>query len=95
MISIICWQIVYISKTVAIFMTDPVSSQKSGKGGGGLDDKSKPGIWFLNQFKTDAMATFSFLTDSYLHLGQLAYFSLSNPVIGLHGLFDFCFVLAG
>lgn len=64
-------------------------------GGGGLDDKSKPGIWFLNQFKTDAMATFSFLTDSYLHLGQLAYFSLSNPVIGLHGLFDFCFVLAG
>lgn len=66
-----------------------------GEGGGGLDDKSKPGIWFLNQFKTDAMATFSFLTDSYLHLGQLAYFSLSNPVIGLHGLFDFCFVLAG
>lgn len=63
MISIICWQIVYISKTVAIFMTDPVSSQKSWKGGG-LDDKSKPGIWFLNQFKTDAMATFSFLTDS-------------------------------
>lgn len=66
-----------------------------GEGGGGLDDKSKPGIWFLNQFKTDAMATFSFLTDSYLHLGRLAYFSLSNPVIGLHGLFDFCFVLAG
>lgn len=64
-------------------------------GGGGLDDKSKPGIWFLNQFKTDAMATFSFLTDSYLHLGRLAYFFLSNPVIGLHGLFDFCFVLAG
>lgn len=45
-----------------------------GEGGGGLDDKSKPGIWFLNQFKTDAMATFSFLTDSYLHLGRLAYF---------------------
>lgn len=34
MISIICWQTVYISKTVAIFMTDPVSGQKSGKGGG-------------------------------------------------------------
>lgn len=63
MISIICWQIVYISKTVAIYDRS-CQQPEVVEGGGGLDDKSKPGIWFLNQFKTDAMATFSFLTDS-------------------------------
>lgn len=46
MISIICWQTVYISKTVAIFMTDPVSGQKSGKGGGGKTTNQSQGSGF-------------------------------------------------
>lgn len=73
MISIICWQIVYISKTVAIFMTDPVSSQEWGGGGVRRQIKARNLVSESIQNRCHGNIFFSDWL-SYLHSGRLTYF---------------------
>lgn len=73
MISIICWQIVYISKTVAIFMTDPVSSQEWGGGGVRRQIKARNLVSESIQNRCHGNIFFSDWL-LYLHSGRLTYF---------------------